>query len=269
MMDHLVNSRDGAHYDSAGTVEGGRAVWGSIDLNESISVGDDKTQGYLFFSTSHDGSGSHSYKLMGQRIICANQTRMAMSRKANSYFSVRHTQSANDRLADAHAILEALSAEFHSLEEKLHFLRTRKLTRDSAETIFDRLFPAADKDAPSTRRQNTLSAILERFEHNDGDAFPEQRGSALNLYNAITEHTDHFRGTNVEKRRISACFGQGAQLKEKALETITLEADSMPSMSNIVDVTVAQQAGGGNLLDTIIERQDGPTPELLQKLGLG
>ena len=92
----------------------------------------------------------------------------------------------------------------------------------------------------STRRDNILASILAQYEYNDGDVFPEQRGTAYNLFNAVTNWTDHERSTKADGRAEAAVFGSGAALKSNALDLIIAEAENMP---NIL------QRGGGVAVD--------------------
>jgi hypothetical protein len=113
----------------------------------------------------------------------------------------------------------------------------------------------AEKES-STRRNNVLADILARYESNDGNAFPEQRGTAYNLLNAITEYTDHARssrGGNGNGRVESAMFGSGERLKAEALDLILETANGLPVMAAApVYPRIPVKSDGGNLLDQII-----------------
>ena len=126
-----------------------------------------------------------------------------------------------------------------TVEEKLTFLATRRVTRESMEGILGQLFPkpkneeGAEKES-STRRKNVLAEVLALYEHNDGNAFPEQRGTAYALLNAVINYSDHLRssrGGNGTGRAESAIFGSGERLKAQALEVITQSPNGMPTMS--------------------------------------
>ena len=57
LMDTLVSEMDGnAHYETMGTLDFGRIVWGQINPNFKIRVGEDESDIYVTFNTSHDGS---------------------------------------------------------------------------------------------------------------------------------------------------------------------------------------------------------------------
>ncbi len=52
-IDALMNTADGAHYETAGVLGNGERVWALADLGFAARVGDDVQHGYLLFSTGH------------------------------------------------------------------------------------------------------------------------------------------------------------------------------------------------------------------------
>ena len=239
---------NGAHYETAGVLGNGEVVWGLADLGLSVRVGDDKSSAYLLFCTSHDGS--YSYQLRGcmERVVCNNTLDIALSERTKNVFKIRHTKNALSKVADAHRALESVAGDVKSVEQKLQFLAGRKVTRESLDKLMLRLFPLKAKDdgAPeesSTRRNNVLAEVLSLYDANDGNAFPEQRGTAYNLLNAVTAYTDHTRSTKGDMRAQSALFGSGRALKDSALSLILAEAEQMPP------VNLRQAAGASVAVD--------------------
>jgi hypothetical protein len=101
------------------------------------------------------------------------------------------------------------------MEEKLTFLAQRTLTREAMVAMLDRLFPKTEREdgraESSTRRENVLADILSLYESNDRNVFPEQRGTAYNMLNAVTNYVDHARSARGGDagRYESALFGHG------------------------------------------------------------
>ncbi len=265
LIDALVGSVDGAHYETAGVLGKGETVWGLADLNQRIKIGgSDDMNVFLLFSTSHDGTRSYNFRIVMERVVCQNTLDIALGEKTKASFTVRHTSGAQKKIADCHAVLANMGNDIKRVEDKLNFLAQRKLTREAMVTIMDRLFPKrvkADGDTPvnSTRRDNIIGDILKVYELNDGNAFPEQRGTAYNLLNAITNYTDHERSTQNGDlgRAESAMFGSGNRLKTQALEVIYQTADGMPMMQQgtvLTSVPAAPRAEltGGSVLDDIL-----------------
>ena len=236
LLDHLVGQVDGAHYETMGTLDFGRIVWGQIDPQLSIRVGssDDVSEIYLTFHTSHDGSKAFDIYETATRMVCRNTFRLGSLKRLTSGMRVRHTKNAQKRIGDLKTEIDEIKSVAMTMQERLTYLSTRKVQKESLTTIFNRLFPPTKNDdgveESSTRRDNILASILARYEYNDGDAFPEQRGTGLNLLNGIVEWVDHERSSKGDGRAESAVFGSGAKLKGDALDLILAEAEHMPLM---------------------------------------
>ena len=262
LVDGLLESVNGAHYETAGVLGKGETVWGLADLKASFTVGrDDVSNMYLLFATSHNGTLSFSYWLTATRVVCQNTLRVAT--KAGSAFRVKHTRNSQTRIDEAHKALATIQGETKSLSEKLNFLAQRKITRESLNSVMDKMFPKSKDDdgkaVESVRRNNILIDVLQRFDHNDGNAFPEQRGTAYNLLNAVTEFTDHSRSSRGDNGRAeSALFGSGERLKSQALEVLLETANGLPSVP--VTQYVAQRVpvrSNVSLLDQVLEAHVG------------
>lgn len=233
LMDELVGSIDGAHYETMGTLDYGRVVWGQVDPNVQIRVGEDVSDVLLSFHTSHDGSKAFDIYESLLRHVCRNTLRAGSLKRLAASLRVKHTKNASKRIADLKTEIAEIRDTAMSMQDRLNFLADRRVTRESLDAIMLRLFPVAKDDAgedkQSTRRTNILADILTVYEDNDGNQFPEQRGTAYNLLNAITNYTDHSRSTKQGGRAESAIFGSGDKLKSQALEYITLAAREMPA----------------------------------------
>jgi phage/plasmid-like protein (TIGR03299 family) len=229
VLDALMGGADGAYFETAGVLGAGQTVWGLCNMATQIEVvPGDVSNSYLLFATSHDGTRSFQFRVTFTRVVCENTLTVALNARTASALRIRHTASASAKLADVTAALVGIRNESQTMEAKLRFLATRKVTRESLETIIDRLFPrtkdADGKAKDSTRRNNIIASVLARMDSNDNNAFPQIRGTAYNLLNGITEYADHFRTGGPE----SAMFGSSDALKVQALEQITLAANGMP-----------------------------------------
>lgn len=253
-IDALMRSADGAHYETAGVLGNGERVWALADLAHTVRVGDDVQKGYLLFSTGHDGHMSHSYRICMTRVVCQNTLSAALSEKTKGKLTVRHTKNAATKLTDARVALESLSDDVQRMEDKLNFLAGRRLNRETMTTVLNRLFPKrkndAGEDKETVRRDNILGDILKIYELNDGNAFPEQRGTPYNLLNAITNYADHERSSTM--RAESAMFGSGDTLKSKALDIIMETANGLPEVIRKTVVTASGPSTGSGMLDDVL-----------------
>lgn len=236
LIDDVVASQSGAHFETAGSLGRGEVVWGLADLALSTGIKgtQDEHDHFLLFSTAHDGSLAWRLSQTNVRVVCQNTLNMALKRTTQAQFRVKHTKNHGSRIAEAREILAKTKTEIMSFNEKLNLLATRKMTREAAESIFNRLFPKNQKGERPTRSQNALASVLANFESNDNNAIPEIRGSAYNMLNALTEYADHQRGTrntgadDLDPRAKSAMFGSADKLKVTAFETIWNESQHLP-----------------------------------------
>lgn len=236
LLDALVNQIDGAHYETMGTLDYGKVVWGQVDPNISIRVGDDESSVLLSFHTSHDGSKAFDIYESLLRHVCRNTLRAGSLRRLASSLRVRHTKNAKVRIEDLKTEIGEIKSVAMSMQDRLQFLAKRRVTKETLGSIMERLFPPTKNDdgveTSSTRRDNILAEVLSLYESNDGNVFPEQRGTGYNLLNAVTEYTDHFRSStgNGKGRAESSVFGSGAKLKQDALGVILDEMKTAPEV---------------------------------------
>ncbi len=239
LLDRLVGEIKGAHYETMGTLDYGRFIWGQVDPNVKIKVGDDVSDVLLTFHTSHDGSKQFDVFETIIREVCRNTVRAGSLKRLAATLRVKHTKNAGKRIESLKAEITEIQSVAMTMQERLNFLAKRKMTHESVGKIMDRLFPkkqTEEGEESSTRRDNNISEVLRLYEYNDGDTFREQRGTAYNMLNAVTEYTDHFRSTKGDMRAESAVFGSGDKLKSTALNVLLEEAMGMPEVGESIQV---------------------------------
>lgn len=242
LLDSLVGSIDGAHYETMGTLDFGKIVWGQVNPKLEIRVGDDVSTVFLTFLTSHDGSKATEVYETAIRQVCRNTVRIGSLKRLANSLRVKHTKNAQTKMEGWKAELVEISNVAMTMQERLNFLAHRQVTRESMETVMNRLFPvkknAEGEDEESTRRKNNVAELLAIYESNDNNAFPEQRGTAYNLLNSVTNYVDHVRSTKGDGRAVSAVFGSGDKMKSTALDIIFGEAEKMPEVRERLQVPV-------------------------------
>ncbi len=237
-VDILLGNVDGAHYETAGALGAGERMWcmarvpgGDIDV---MSMGDKHLQ-YLLFTTSFDGSLANTAKLVQTRVVCANTVARALGEKGAEW-RWKHTENVAGRLKAASSVVQTAIQSSKDLESALTLLARKQMTPEVTGGILDRLFPPTGQK--QTRHDKIVMKVLELFESNDQNAFPAVRGTAYNMFNAITEYADHHRGVRVTEARKgvdqniiraeNAMFGDGAKLKASALAVITDMVKGLP-----------------------------------------
>jgi phage/plasmid-like protein (TIGR03299 family) len=236
-LDTITENIGGAHYDSAGALGRGERIWASIKIPMDFEVTPgDKLLTYLMGITAHDGSSSQLTKISTTRPVCQNTVNAALA-GAGQLLKIKHTRTAQERMTRQAELLIGLGKDVKALETKLRRLAEVRMTRESMNSIMERLFPKQEK-ANQTRRDNIVAEVLSLYERNDNNAFPVIRGTAYNLFNAITEFTDHHRTARAAEgdseqatviaRATSALFGSGDTLKTDALDVLLEESNTLP-----------------------------------------
>lgn len=237
-VDTLLEADSQAHYVSAGALGIGERIWCLAQINGQFDVTGtgDKHQNYLLFATSHDGSLAATCKLTTVRVVCNNTLTSAM-RMNGEFTRVKHTREAKTRLEAAKKLMGNANVSIKELEEKLRELSHRVVCKDSFKNVMKKLFGDWEEKASNgeniTRIENKITEVAKFYEMNDKNMFPEIRGTAYNLLNAVTEWSDHAsrvretegrKGLNEDQMRAeNALFGTGSVLKTQALECILAE----------------------------------------------
>lgn len=234
LLNALVDE-SGAHFETAGAIDGGRKVFITMKLPSNIKIGGvDRVDTYLAAMTSHDGSTSTQLMPTPIRIVCENTLNMAFGsgRGASPLYRVRHT-------VGAHKILlqqarEALDFTFDYLDDfqvQAEQLINTTMTQGQFEEIIARNF-GAPEDAPMstiTRTENKLDQMAQLF----SEALTQEgvRNTAWAGLNALTEWYDHFspvRGAGVNT-------GTEDDLRSrKALMDPTFKNDALKIMMALV-----------------------------------
>ena len=172
-----------------------------VDADFRITGTDDTHQTYLLFTSSHDGRSAAQALLTTVRVVCQNTLNAALSADGQSGIRIRHTRSAQAKLEQARKLISVTTQTVRSLQTKLDELATRRMRKENMLAVINRLFPSSQQQEVPKKTENLITEILSLYESNDGDAIPEIRGTAYNLLNAITEHTDHERSVKETKAR--------------------------------------------------------------------
>jgi phage/plasmid-like protein (TIGR03299 family) len=107
-LDVLIRSE--LHFETAGSLWGGRRVWVLARLPEFIELGGDKSATYVYVANSHDGSMAVTAAATPIRIVCANTLGAALRQadhgaRAERTFRFRHTGNLQAKFAEARQVL--------------------------------------------------------------------------------------------------------------------------------------------------------------------
>ncbi|MGP0102088.1 MAG: DUF932 domain-containing protein [Solirubrobacteraceae bacterium] len=110
-IDGLLGSS--IHFETAGSLHGGRRVWVLATLPDHVEVGGDDVRPYVLLMNSHDGSTAVIAATTPVRVVCQNTLNWGL-RSAQQKFSIRHTEAVTQRVHEARRVLD-LSIDYYVL----------------------------------------------------------------------------------------------------------------------------------------------------------
>ena len=210
-------SAGGFELETAGVLKGGKKLWALAKTGQEAKLkGNDRIKAYLLLATSCDGTLCTTAQFTSVRVVCNNTLQMA-TQQSTGAVKVPHSTK-----CDPKQVKEALGLGFASWElfmRDLKPLSQRTVSPDEAENYFR----AVLEEPVSIASGSSSSKVIQRLgELYNGAAMGSEllaaSGTAWGLVNAMTEYVDHHRRARTQDNSLdSAWFGQGAQLKQKAL----------------------------------------------------
>ncbi|MBO0494515.1 DUF932 domain-containing protein [Pseudomonas sp. Marseille-Q1929] len=211
----------GYELETAGVLKGGRKFWALARTGQATTLKDnDRVNGYLLLATSCDGTLATTATPTTVRVVCNNTLSISLN-GASHAIKVSHSTRFDPR-----AVKKQLGIAVSQWDEFMYRMRAlaeRKVQTKEALCFFmDVLCDTGANDPipnvlPNKRAMEKVQNLYEG--KGQGADLESARGSAWGLLNAVTEYVDHERrARSSEYRMDSAWFGQGAVIKQKALD---------------------------------------------------
>lgn len=207
--DNLLDG--GASWESAGSIKGGRVVFGSLVIPREFILDEqganDKTTTYLLVHTSHDGSVSVQASVTPVRVVCQNTLNLALGNVKQS-FKLRHTQSIDGKIQVAREALGLTFQYMDLFEQEAKALFETAVTEKQFIDIVKNIYPKPSKDATKaqlTKWDNKMVLLSDLYNNSPTNA--NIKGTAWGVLNTLTERLDYFkqeRKNNLENRLASA-----------------------------------------------------------------
>ncbi len=197
--DNLLDG--GGRWETAGSIRGGRVVFGSIALTDSITLDPngraDKIDNYLLINTSHDGSIAIQASITPVRVVCANTLNLALSafkgkKDVKQTFKIRHTQTAEGKIAVAREALGLAKVYLDEFSTMAQAMIEKEITKSQFDEIVALAYPAPEKDAKGSFKKYDAKVDLLQAIY-VGDYNNTIAGTAWGAYNALTERLDWYR----------------------------------------------------------------------------
>ena len=198
--DNLLDG--GGRWETAGSIKGGRVVFGSLALENAITLDPngraDKIDSYLLINTSHDGSISIMASITPVRVVCANTLNLALGggfgkhRNVKQSFKIRHTQTAEGRVQVAREALGLANTYLDEFSVMANAMIETEITKSQFDEIVSIAYPAPEKDSKGSFKKHETKIDL----INDiyvGEFNGMIAGTAWGALNALTERLDWYR----------------------------------------------------------------------------
>ena len=210
---------------TAGSLMNGGRIWCLAQTGDVHKVlGVDRVDSYLLLSTSYDLTLSTLAQFTSVRVVCNNTLQQAL-RDSSGRVTIPHVREFNaEHIKDQLGIGREQWAAFTAA---LDVLAKVKVDAATAAKVIDRVFEIPEDPEKRMADSDRLHAV------NVIDLFTKQSyvgadlagDTAWGLLNSVTEYVDwHKRARNQGNRLNAAWFGDGANLKQRAMNELMVLA---------------------------------------------
>ncbi|MCD8739363.1 DUF945 domain-containing protein [Mucilaginibacter roseus] len=229
-FDAIVGGGDGILYETCGALGNGERIFITAKLPGYIRVGnDDLIEKYLFLTTSHDGYGSITAAFTPTRIVCNNTLHAALGNMTNSV-KIRHTQSAQERLKQAHQVMGISNIMSNQLDDifnrwahvRISDEQILKLVQQAmapSKEVLQKVLDGENMDEFSSQFLNTVEKVCEYAFSHHSQQTDTTRGTLFGAYNAISGYMQNVKSYKSEEAKLkSILFGNGFNKTQTAFQ---------------------------------------------------
>jgi phage/plasmid-like protein (TIGR03299 family) len=206
----------GLELSAAGTIYGGKRFWATAKIGEASPTSvKDKIGGYLLLSTSADGSQRTEARRTSIRVVCRNTLAVAVG-EAAPWVKISHrTEFDPEEIKQFMGLNEAA---WDAFRHQITRLANIPVDQEKAEELTEAVLGGGEKVIASAG----YNKILDLF-NGDGKGadLDGVYGTGWGYVNAVTEYIDHWtRARSDENRFVSSQWGQGADMKQRAVNAV-------------------------------------------------
>lgn len=201
-------------FEQAGVLGAGQRAFIVARLNREISLTDEH-HAHVLFTTSHDGSGSYAVRAIAERLFCKNQI-PRLTRLGKGVMSIRHTQSARQRVQQVRSAVMAEITWFDQYSEQYERMLNTPVQSSRVGAFINQVAPMPPQEATdrqrraAEKRQEDLVARIYGV-HNENI-----EGTVAALFQGAVEYSDYdARGNNAER----ILLGRDLKFKQRAWES--------------------------------------------------
>lgn len=215
-----------ATMETAGSLRGGRYVWGLANLGTSFKLkGNDEVKGYVLVGCPHEQGKSLLIKFTPIRVVCNNTLTAALhapGSKTKGGVLLPELRRAHRSEFDAGAIEKSKDAlgiareQFDEFKETAETLRKKTMSDQDALDVLSPIFAPKAEEVTMDSLTPRLAQIMDAYYKAPG----AQPGNGWGLLNAVTYYADHVASRTPDKRLTNAWFGKTASQKLQVMETL-------------------------------------------------
>ena len=215
-IDDLTNDTSGGKWETAGSLWGGRKIWGLVKVPFIATIGGDSVDNYLLVTGSHDGSTAFTVAWTPVRVVCQNTLTAALGQTSGRMYR-RHVGEMTGLVGDAREVLGIIEQQCLSMAAVAEQLGNWNPTETQVTQVLDKLW--GDESHPKAKER-----VRELAQCGAGQD-PTNPINGWGLYNGITEYVDHHTplrdmGDNnkyaADRRFERVLTGPGKKLKDDA-----------------------------------------------------
>lgn len=212
-------------WETAGCLDGGRAVWCLCMLDEPVQLPGDPsaTYPYLAITNRHDGTAACALRSTAVRIVCANTFRAAEmeGERTGATFSFTHRTGWRNRIDEAREAVTGARQEMKAWADLAADLLAIQVTAGQRHQFVLDFIPMPPEtlitDRVARNVEHARAAVLGIL---GGPTTEGIHGTAYELVQAGVEYADHLRGYRSRGTYLSRTMLRPEPLKTRTLKLV-------------------------------------------------
>lgn len=207
----------GAKLETAGSLRGGKIVWGLAKLDYSFDVtSGDKVNGYLLLMSPHEVGKAITVRTTTVRVVCANTMAMAMRELGNVH---RQSHIGDFDVAAAKADVGIALEQMLDAEKTAKRLSALKIDLVTATSLLSKFVQPAHDMEQDVWAQHLLNnpqdqnVVMRGIQNSMATAPGNIQGNAWGVINGVTHWVDHAAGRSSDARLFNGWVGAYSRLK--------------------------------------------------------
>lgn len=220
-----VLSQPNVHWETAGVLDEGRAVWCLARLDEPIELSGDNTitLPYMAMTNRHGIPGACTFRGTAVRIVCANTFRAAEleGERTGTTFSFAHRKNWRDRLEEARQAVTGVRREMRAYVDLAGELLDIEVTPRQRELFVAEFLPMPPDGLVTDRVAGNVEAARQALRGILASPTTDQIASTgYGLVQAAGEYLDHARRSRSWETKLGRTLMRPEPLKAKALTLV-------------------------------------------------